>query len=207
MDYDILVEDILKELEKKLSQSKKLVLIGSLSLNEIELLNKVYTVVPFTDVDAGLSYYAVLVGHITVESMANIAAGCGCTLEDSFILRALLMGKTVYLLESGIEYKKYKEMAHKNLYSFYQSCEKKIIQYGMVPISSSRNLIGEKNSMSLNGPISTEIDFTSKNLLLEGDLLKMNRQDLLQVRIKKNCIITPSAMDFIRNHNVKIIKI
>lgn len=219
MDSEILIDEVLKELYKKLSIKEnvlhcsqkprlKLVLIGSLTSEEKDLLGKEFDIFPFSSsfYQQSLSYSVVLISHMTLEELASLALGYSLKPEGNVILQTLLLDKPVYLLEHGLEYRKYKNTAHKTLYHLYQDYEKKILQYGILLVSTVMELLtGSITAFDINFPV-VEIDFTSKNLLLEADLLKMNRRNLFTLRLRKTCIITPSAADFIRNHNIKIIK-
>ena len=72
-----------------------------------------------------------IVSKLSIKSMANIATLTSINEEENFIINMLLAGKKVYVLESGLEYRKYKNTAPRALYNKYLSFEKELEVYGI----------------------------------------------------------------------------
>lgn len=214
MNYQALIDEIVQELYKKLKQDtkpleshKKVIVIGDANKTEIEALKKYYQVVAYPgDVS---DYESVIISELTLARLTRLAQGLADQPEEAFILKALLEGKKVYMLEDEIEYRKYKKTSYKALYTLYSDYENKIRQYGIKPIGHMTDILTaeekpipheEKEELNPN----EEIDFTHKKLLLETDLMRAGIPVYGKVVVGKKSIVTPLAEDFIRTHKLKI---
>lgn len=214
MSYQALIDEIVEELYKKLKQDtkqpklhKKVVVIGELNKTEIDSLKNYYEVVPYQENMS--DYECVIISELTLGRLAHLAQGIADHPEEAFILKALLEGKKVYILEDEIEYRKYKKTSYKALYTLYSDYENKIKQYGIRPIGHMTDILTveekpspHKEKEELNPD--EEIDFTHKKLLLETDLMKASIPIYGTVIVSKKSIVTPLAEDFIRTHKLKI---
>ena len=151
--------------------------------------------------------------------MANIATLTGINEEENFIINMLLSGKKVYVLESGLEYRKYKNTAPRALYNKYLSFEKELKVYGIDIIEFIEKVedkttrkeeykkVEEVSALeTLNSIPEEEMSFEIRNkkLISEGDLRKPFMNGMKSVVIDKKSIITPLANDFIRIHSLKV---
>lgn len=213
MDTQKLIEEIVNELYKKLQQGqtahphkKKIVLIGNREWDKE--LEKNYQIIQ--DVQDVVEYDEVMISRMSIGTLSRLALGCGQSAEEEIILKALLEGKSVYVLEDGLEYRQYKKTSHKTLYTLYSDYENKIKQYGIQIISSIRDLslqdkaINQAEVIVSTDEASETVDFTHKKLLLETDLMRTNVQRYGTILVDKKCIVTPLAEDFIRSHKLKI---
>lgn len=214
MEYENLVEEILCELEKRLNKKsdflqmkKKLVTIGAFDEKSLTPLTTMFTIQSFEQQQKDFDCIVIL--SLSVEMMSNVALGCGGKNGESFILEALLNGKNVYLLESGLVYKKYKKTAFKAIYNLYKEYESKLMQYGIKKIADVTDVLNEKveHYEQYESSEQLKIDFTGKKLLLETELIKNHVKELCCVHVDKNCIITPLAGDYIKNHHLTIKRI
>ncbi|HCO74875.1 MAG TPA: ethanolamine utilization protein, partial [Clostridium sp.] len=130
MNYDKLVDLIVKEVYKKLEETNKnivkhkiAVIIGDVELDPITKsnLDEEYTVTSYNEEQ--LEADIAIVSTLSIKSMANIATLTGINEEENFIINMLLAGKKVYVLENGLEYRKYKNTAPRALYNKYLSFE------------------------------------------------------------------------------------
>lgn len=220
MDYNSLIDDVIKELyikigkEKKINvnEKKKAVLIGNSSNEDKRIFENIYEIVPFISVDNLTDISCIVICSMSVGMLGSLAVGCCNCDEDRLILRALLEEKDVYVIESGLEYRQYKQSAYKTLYTLYSDYEKKVLQYGIKLIGHISDILNEtpliKNlSSNISISVADEADFTYKNLLLEDDLIKLHRNGRYSVVLNNKCIVTPSAVDFIKMHNIGIKRI
>lgn len=213
MDYENLVADILNELYKRLKNEinikkdkKKLIVIGGFNNKDFEQLENIFEIVHYENRMQTEEYNCILISSLSLQMLGNIALSCGNCNAENFILKSLMEGKQIYLLESGIDYRKYKKTAFKPLYNLYSEYENKLLQYGINIISNPLDILSNKSIQSaidVNTNV-LEISLTGKSLLLECDLLKNHIKESSVIKINKNCIITPLAEDYIRSHNLII---
>lgn len=215
MNPQHLIDEIVAELYKKLQQDvkltspkKKVMMIGKYSSDETKRLEEIYDIVGY---QGGSSVCeCIVICQMTLGLLAHLALGCSESQEEEFILKHLLEGKKVYMLEDGIAYRTYKKTSYKALYTLYSEYEDKIKQYGIRPIENLMDILVDKE----NGQCialqenkicyGEEIDFTHKKLLLESDLMKAHIPALVTILVDKKSIVTPLADDFIRTHKLKI---
>ena len=216
---DEIIEEVYRRLESKMSQEltcKKLIVIGPMPNSDLESIQHVYELIPYRELTCNkkevIGYEGIIITKLTVDMLGHIALGAAVTEEESFIVRALLQQKPIYMLEQGIEYRKYKKNAHKALYTLFMDYEDKINNYGIRCISHLDEISAEevyrdneKSQEVLRENI--KVDMTYKKLLSESDLIKKHIEGIYTVSISKGCIITPLAEDYIRNHHIYIERI
>lgn len=145
---DQLVDQVMEELkcrwEKKrktapgsLRSSFKLLLLGNFSKKEQEALKESYEIVG----KGAEEWELLLAAGLSVETMAYVAHGIAATPEAACILLGLLSGKQVFVLEQGLEYRKYKETAAKTIYLLYQNQERELHQMGIRFLQHSMDLL------------------------------------------------------------------
>ncbi|WP_455715296.1 hypothetical protein [Anaerosporobacter sp.] len=218
MDREALIQDIVNELMNRLQKvSKRVCVIGDLPedtyiSNEIEF-------VPYS------SYCSeddtLLITTMSPAMLANLANGMAKTREEEIVLDSLLNGKKVYILENAYEHQRYKRVAYKALYHLYQDYEVKLSNYGIQVIQNSIDIISEKvnsnkkqyrqfadqsymNGYDVSNTTIGKVDWRKKHLLLEKDFMDTRIESNRIVLITKDCIITPMARDYIREHQIHI---
>lgn len=208
-----LIDEIVTELYKRLAnenlKAQKIFIVGQLDEAQQSTLAASYRVV--TEVQDAYSCDVVFIASMSVELLTHIALGCAINDIEQIILRSLLQGKQVYVLQDGIELYQYKESSYKNLYSMYQSYLDQIELNGIQIISDGAALLhlDEMKRMDRNQRVKlptyeTSFDMTSKKLLLEKDLMDARVKTSARIQIKRSCIITPLAEDYIRKHMIVI---
>lgn len=225
MNYDKLVDLIVKEVYKKLEETNKnivkhkiAVIIGDVELDPITKFNldEEYTVTSYNEEQ--LEADIAIVSTLSIKSMANIATLTGINEEENFIINMLLAGKKVYVLENGLEYRKYKNTAPRALYNKYLSFERELKVYGIDIVEFIEKVedkttrkeeykkIEDISILETSNFISEEMSFEIRNkkLISEMDLRKPFMNGMKSVVIDKKSIITPLANDFIRIHNLKV---
>lgn len=225
MDYDKLIEFIVDEIYKKLENQvvkenndlPKCVLMWERDEEKYKFLNDKFKVLNYNkdikDCDV------LVISRLCLRGLCNLAMGNSVSDEERFILKMIMSGKKVYVMEDGLEYKRYKQTAPKTLYNKYLNFEKEIKSYGVEIINNPKSILNEakvlykeeyvKENKEINVAVNlTEntLDLRSKKLISESDLRKPQINGIDKILLGKKSIITPLANDFIRIHNLKLDK-
>lgn len=223
MNEEQIIDEVVRELYKRLTA--KVVkpcayVIGPVELPFVEELKEHYDVI--TKRNEVLEMDFIVITNLTVSMLAHIAQGCCQTSSEEEILEALLEGKPVYVLEEGIVYRNYRQSAHKALYTMFMEFEEKIERFGIQKVKRVSEILARKDSVSSKGIMkeiehakevedTKEVQYTKevqfgRRLLLEKDLKELGVNCSMALRIPKNCIITPMAQDYIREHQINIVR-
>lgn len=225
MDYDKLIKFIVDEIYIKLSnqdikENNDLpicVLMWEKDEQKYEFLNDKFKVLNYhkdiKDCDV------LIVSRLCLRGLCNLAMGNSVSDEERFILKMLMSGKKVYIMEDGLEHKRYKQTAPKALYNKYLNFEKEIKSYGVEIIKDPKSILNEtrinykeeyidkSKEAKLQVNLTEDIlDLRSKKLISESDLRKPQMNGIDKILLGKKSIITPLANDFIRIHNLKVDK-
>ncbi len=209
MDEKVLIEEVIRELKRKIGQDfmkkdtgRSAMVLGVLPQSEEKALKAAYQIVPFSESESCDIY---VLAQLPIKLMADLVLGIPSEPQAACILRALLEGKRVYLLESGLEYRRYKETAYKTLYHLYQEYEAAVKRYGIELISYTSE-IAKENRIKPRPEAEDFVDLSSLRLLRESDLIKVRGTGSITVLLGQNTIITPLARDYIANHNLAVIR-
>ena len=231
MNYDnlvnLIVEEIYKKLnneEKKISNKPKAVTIFKENNSRFDLLKDDFDVVNFDNSIRDCEI--VIVSKLCMRGLSNLALGNSTSDEERFILKMLMKGKKVYVLDEGLEYKRYKETAPKALYKKFMSFEDEICKFGIEIVkdlntislndkqsikrentkSLDKEVINKENLETVETNIDDEfsLDLRNKKLISEADLRKPTIKGVKNVLVNKKSIITPLATDFLRIHHLKL---
>ncbi|UOW68827.1 TIGR02536 family ethanolamine utilization protein [Paraclostridium bifermentans] len=225
MDYDKLIEFIVDEIYKKLENQgvkenndlPKCVLMWERDEEKYKFLNDKFKVLNYNkdikDCDV------LVISRLCLRGLCNLAMGNSVSDEERFILKMIMSGKKVYVMEGGLEYKRYKQTAPKTLYNKYLNFEKEIKSYGVEIINNPKSILNEtkviykeeyvKENKEMNVAVNLNentLDLRSKKLISESDLRKPQINGIDKILLGKRSIITPLANDFIRIHNLKVDK-
>ena len=74
---------------------------------------------------------ALVITRLPVEQMGALALGLAITDGEGAVLRALLEGKKVRVLESGLEYKDYRRCAPLGIYQKFTALERGLREMGI----------------------------------------------------------------------------
>ncbi|NMS89376.1 ethanolamine utilization protein [Clostridioides difficile] len=240
MNYDKLVDLIIEEIYKKInndelnvSNKPKAVTVFEQDSNKFNLLKEEFEIVEFNKNIKECEI--VIVSKLCMRGLSNLAFGNSTSDEERFILKMLMKGKKVYILDEGIEYRRYKDTAPKALYKKFLSFEDEIRKFGVEIIkdlnaiskdklsikSGTLSAIGiekedkktlNKDAISLINTESTNInnefslDLRNKKLISEADLRKPTINGVKNILVNKKSIITPLAIDFMRIHHLELKK-
>ncbi|MDZ5253854.1 TIGR02536 family ethanolamine utilization protein [Clostridium sp. LIBA-8841] len=153
MDYEKLIEFLVDEIYKRiqeenkegnsLEKKKSIVVIGESNVDFYRKALREFDINPLTSECKDCDI--LLISKLCIKGLSNIAQGTCTTKSENFALEMLLKGKKVYILEEGIEYRKYKNTAPKVLYNKYIKFEEELLAYGIEVIDDlNKILIGNK---------------------------------------------------------------
>ena len=216
MDRESFIQDIVAELMNRLQKENyKVCVIGKIPDEDYNSHG-----IEFLSSSSYNTDDIVLITTISPIMLANLANGLAKTREDEIILDRLLSGKKVFILEDAFEYQRYRKTAYKALFHLYQDYEMKLRNYGILVIQTPIEIFKESiyynkrqyqqitdqnyNGNDVSNDIIGKVDWRKKHLLLEKDFKdsRLNRNRV--VLITKDCIITPMARDYIREHQIHI---
>lgn len=243
MNYEKLIEFLVDEIYKRiqeesnksnsLEKKKSIVVIGETNVDFYKEALREFHINPLTSECKDCDI--LLISKLCIKGLSNIAQGTCTTKAENFALEMLLKGKKVYILEEGIEYRKYKNTAPKVLYNKYIKFEEELLAYGIEVIDDLNKIsIGNKGEKVSSNEIKEEInrslclcdenksegeknleasiiedEFTinlsNKKLVSESDLRKPHINGVRTLIVDKKAIITPLAKDYIRINNLNIV--
>ena len=217
MDRESFIQDIVDELMKRLQmESYRVYVIGDIPDTKYNNQGIEFLSCSSYNTDDDI----VLITAMSPIMLANLANGLAKTREEDIILNRLLNGKKVFILEDAFEYQRYRRTAYKALFHLYQDYEMKLRNYGILVIQTPIEIFKESiyynkrqyqqitdqnyNGNDVSNDIFGKVDWRKKHLLLEKDFKdsRLNRNRV--VLITKDCIITPMARDYIREHQIHI---
>ena len=74
---------------------------------------------------------ALVITRLPVEQMGALALGLALSDQEAQVLRALLEGRKVKVLETGLEYKEYRKTAPLGVYHKFTSLERELREMGV----------------------------------------------------------------------------
>lgn len=217
MDRESFIQDIVSELMNRLGKvSNRVCVIGDIPEENYSSQGIEFVSCSFNSLDDDI----VLVTTMSPTMLANLANGIAKTRDDEIILDRLLNGKKVYILEDAFEYQRYRRIAYKALFHLYQDYEMKLRHYGIQVIQNPIDIFKENsnynkmqnqqftdqnyNGSDVSNTIIGKVDWRKKHLLLEKDFINSRLSSNRVVLITRECIITPMARDYIREHQIHI---
>lgn len=136
-----------------------------------------------------------IVSNLSLKNIYNLSIG---TYENKFeekILKQVLEGKKVFLIEEGLEYLKYQNIPT-NLLEKYNTYVKNIKDYG-IKIQKEAYFLQYINNSE---------EIYSERLLDYKKLREFYLKGLNSLLVAENTIITSSAMDYAKENNITIVK-
>lgn len=196
MDVDALIRSIAEEVMKQLQQQqvqKPCVMV--LANRELSLVSKVESCLEeaadlyFLGEDMGdRTPCRYILPSLCPGGMADLARGSASTKTLAEVLRVLLLGKEVEVLE--FEYRKYGETAPGPLLSMYESYEKTLAGFGLREFSFKR-------------PDTTRV---RESLVTEKIVEQAADSGASTLAVPTDALITPLAAEAAKNLSVNILK-
>lgn len=218
MDLNALVELVYQEIVQKVeSRLPSACIISDKQEKELEqILVDSYQHHYFSEENRVKDYEMTVIPRLTVTMLSNLANGIGSNVKEQFVLSQLLQGKKVVILQNGVEYYRYKSSSPVLLYKQYEEFERKVKGYGVLFLRNDE-LLGKKEMTAIEVPVVAEERMEvsapssrsfklSKKLISEVDLQKLYLQNVKDIIVGDKCIMTPLAQDFIRTHQLTIIR-
>lgn len=151
----------------------------------------------------------ILITRFTVSNLCSIANGNCMTELEEYISDALLLGKEIVILETALVYRAYKTTSSRNYYRKLLEHEKTLINYGIKIKTEPEFFLCNKENLSEETKVqesSSDRVVFNRMLLTEKELLCCDFHSTNKVLVPKKSIITPMAMDYIREHNLELIR-
>ena len=155
----------------------------------------------------------ILVESIGFDAILRIASLCPLTADEAVVIKSLLKGKKVLVLNESFDFHQYKQTSKALLFQDLQEQYEKLIRYG-VQFYKKEELIaileestsGENNKPAYDVPKNSSTPKTVEKvgLLTEKKLIEMNLSDNDSIRLKKGMIVTALAKDYLKRHNINI---
>lgn len=211
LSYDALVELITKEVLKVLSQTN----IASVDCNGNVDKRPLALVIGDTDAlpsFAGEKYRfsdlenykgdiscfdCVFIASLTFAQLADCALGRDSTPASCAVIKALLSGKKVYLLESALPHRAFKETADRKFYAMLEGYVNSLRSFGVEFIREQwfgKNLNKDAIEDNSVDKVITEKIAISLCENCTGGIVKLRR----------GTVITPSAKDIFNHSEVKV---
>ncbi len=155
----------------------------------------------------------ILVESIGFDAILRIASLCPLTADEAVVIKSLLKGKKVLVLNESFDFHQYKQTSKALLFQDLQEQYEKLIRYG-VQFYKKEELIaileestsGENNKPAHDVPKNSSTPKTVEKvgLLTEKKLIEMNLSDNDSICLKKGMIVTALAKDYLKRHNINI---
>ena len=225
MNYDDIVDLIVDEVYNKINSFKNskgpfkkvAIVMKDDNISEItKVLGNEYEISVYRNED--IEGDIVIIPSLSLRAMANLATLVTSEADEDFVIRMLMMGKEVYVLENGLEYRRYKNTAPRALYSKYLDFEKQFKVYGIQiigyigEIKNQNNNLWDSNSdlrnalgvFDENSGEELKMELRNKKVINEAEIKNGIVSGIDTIIIDKKSIITPLAADFIRTHNLRV---
>lgn len=186
-----LLEIIKKEVEKYEINKKKQNKITILGEDEL-LKNEIKKCFEIDEISSKL-----LVVNLEIDELVALSQGSYMNLKTQKIIEGILQGDEVYLVEEGLKWREYRSAPSK-LIEKYLSYEEELKKYN-VKILKKINCLEE-----LKGEDKKE--FFSKKLFTLRDAKEIHQKNKSTVVIDEKVFITESALDYIKENNINLIK-
>ncbi len=211
LSYDALVELVTKEVLKAVSSSgiasldsngcvdkRPLALVIGDKSNLPAFAADKYRLESIDSYKGDISAFdCVFVAKLTCTELSDCALGKDCTAVPCAVTNALLCGKKVYLLESALVHRKYKETANRAFYSMYEGYVNTLRTFGVEIIREQwygknldRNAIADN---TVDKVITEKLAISLVDKACDGI-----------IHLNSGTVITPSAKDIFNHSQVKV---
>lgn len=200
---DYLTKEVVKNLNLDVEKKEKLLVIDSKKDNK-EIKSDKFKIVYLNDLEQlNIDDFShMIISSFTLNQLANVSMGRSDDQITSIIIEGILKSKSIFILNDGVEYHKFKNTSNENFYNMIEDYEKNIVSFGIKFIDEKDiDLIGGENKEVVKETYSID-----NKIITESILEKIYRSGHKDISIRNNAIITPLAKDYIRINNINIIK-
>lgn len=179
-DFKNIIEEIIKEVLRRLSLTK-VIIIGE----KINIKCNDYFIYNYIDNKSIDNYDIILLSSLSISSLSSLALLNPKNDTEDLIIKNMIIGKKIYILEKNLEHKKYVNICNQNIYKQCISYENILKTYGIKFIKNIDNLFYKKHS---------------KNLISINNIKNMVKDN--KILLDKNTILTPLAKEYIFENNI-----
>lgn len=159
--------------------------------------------------DLQLTTEYIVVESIQIDSLLRVASLCPTTTQESALVKGLLQGKAVYVLNSTVQLDAYRKTAAPLLFKELLHQKQKLEKYG-VTFCDQIDFIVQNNSVSVEKEQAVKstqhvvkADKKSK-LITEAKLRDLNLSSGDVFVAPKGTIVTSLAKDYLKRHKITL---
>ena len=164
------------------------------------------------------NYEFLVIRKLSIDEMAASVNGLAINEKTRVLRQFLLTGKTVYVIEEGLEHRAYKAIANPVFYNLFKDQEMKLIQYGLrimtavaleSALGSEEKTISpeifkkETSEQSAVSVSSSDIQYSTVKKLINHELAKQLAVEA-NIILKTGTLITPYAKDVFKESKTTI---
>ncbi|MBF0780127.1 MULTISPECIES: ethanolamine utilization protein [unclassified Granulicatella] len=200
-----LITDRLLENLQHAPTNKSVLLIGGTSKNVDALEKAGYVLVD----DLQLTTEYIVVESIQTDSLLRIASLCPTTQEESALVKGLLQGKAVYVLNSALQLEAYKKTATPLLFKELLNQKQKLEKYGVkfcdnVDFIASTEPVTPHNQVDVSSSQQVVKSDKKSKLITEAKLKDLNLREGDVFVAAKGTIVTSLAKDYLKRHKITL---
>lgn len=157
-----------------------------------------------------------IIPKMCIQLQSYLANGISAGNRERFVLTMLLKGKRVVALKEGLLYKKYKQTSSIMLYKLFDGFANKLQSYGIQMIRESDLLsaclederLDEIQEVvhgeEVHADKISQSEVLTRKVITEADVKKYGLQNVKEIVIGRNSIITPLAQDYLHTHMMRV---
>lgn len=231
MKMDSLIELVTKQVMEKIRAmegKKKVLVLGSCDSSCVRDVCEVLAGwgFEFDEIDSYKSsrsvdtYDFIVMPYLEISQLSCIVLGLGCDDASRALIDGIMKGKKVYIIDENIEYKGFRDVCNPSFYSMFEEYEKKLAGYGVNIVKKDQLACCMENreTVDVSYEVKKEDDSScsetvespeprtyvvSKRILTEADVYKIARDGYKEISAPKKTIVTPSAYDCMKIHNIR----
>lgn len=152
------------------------------------------------------TYDAIILPKLEAGEMVHIALGIQLGETEALAAKALLLGKRIYVLQEGLVFKAHKATTAPGYYKLLQDYEERLGAYGISVVSwEGLQLDAESSQCAVQATREKALDLKER-LITESRIAELFSMGYREIRVTKNAMITPLAVDFIKSKQLKILR-
>ncbi len=200
---DYITKEVIKRLESKstnISDNRKKILV----LGDVEKISLHFNVakeyecldINSYDLDGDVDKYSfVIISELTNARLCDIALARDDTPFTNAVLKALLRNKKVYLTESALVFRKYKDTSSGELYSMLEGYVQRLVKFGII-IKEEMDITDNYSSNKDRSNEDDNIKYTTTKRVITNNLaIDICKDKGNEAVFQKGTIITPLAKD------------